>query len=511
MGIIIRQSIKGTIVNYIGAFIGFIITFTITTKFLSAEEIGLVRILLEAGLLFGALSQLGINSSGIRFYPYFKDKEKKDNGFFFWTLIIPLIGFLLTTLLFIILKNPITYYFSTNSALFVNYYYYIIPLGFFFLYMVVFETNSNVLMRIVVPKFIREIGIRLMTIVIYLLYAFRYINLNWFIILLVSIYGVATLLNIIYLFSLQKFSLKPNYAFINKPLRNSFLFYSSFLILTTLSSSIMGKIDVFIVSGQLGLKDAGIYSIAFYIAIIVEIPYRSLIAISLPEISQSIKDKNIAYTNTLCQRVSLHQFLIACFIFLLIWINIDFLFELLPKGEIYKAGKWVVFFIGLSRLIDSSFSVGLSVLNFSKYYYYSLIFTFSLLGLVFVSNLYFINLYGMTGAALAMFLSYLIYILSLLAFLQWKLKVSPLSYRLVKIAIIALFIASISWSWEHFISPLIFSVTIHHVFALLINAACKTALALGIGLILVYTWKVSDEVNSLIKKYLGKIGIHLNK
>lgn len=201
MGIIIRQSIKGTIVNYVGAFIGFVITFAITTKFLTAEEIGLVRILLEAGLLFGALSQMGISSSAIRFYPYFKDEKNKDNGFFFWTIIIPLIGFILTTLLFIILKNPISRYFSENSALFVNYYYYIIPLGFFFLYIVVFETNANVLMRIVVPKFIREIGIRLMTLVVYLLYAFRYINLDWFITLLVSVYGVATLLNVIYLFS----------------------------------------------------------------------------------------------------------------------------------------------------------------------------------------------------------------------------------------------------------------------------------------------------------------------
>lgn len=511
MGIIIRQSIKGTIVNYVGAFIGFVITFAITTKFLTAEEIGLVRILLEAGLLFGALSQMGISSSAIRFYPYFKDEKNKDNGFFFWTIIIPLIGFILTTLLFIILKNPISRYFSENSALFVNYYYYIIPLGFFFLYIVVFETNANVLMRIVVPKFIREIGIRLMTLVVYLLYAFRYINLDWFITLLVSVYGVATLLNIIYLFSLKKVSFKPNWSFISKPLRNSFLFYTSFLILATLSGSIMGKLDVFIVSGQLGLQDAGIYSIAFYIAIIVEIPYRSLLAISLPEISQSIKDKDIAYTNTLCRRISLHQFLTACFIFLLIWINIDFVFELLPNGKIYASGKWVVFFIGLSRLIDSSFSVSLSVLNFSKYYYYSLLFTFALVGLVIASNLQFIPIFGMTGAALAMLVSYTLYIISLLIFTQWKLKINPLSYGLIKVVVTALLIIAISWLWKHFVSPHLFATTINQLLLLFINATGKTVLALGIGFLLVYKWKVSDEVNNLVDKFLSKIGINLEK
>ncbi|MDY0014981.1 MAG: polysaccharide biosynthesis protein [Bacteroidales bacterium] len=509
MGVIIRQSIKGTIVNYIGAFIGFLTTFFIAAKFLRPEEIGLVRILLEAGLLFGALSQLGINSSGIRFYPYFKDKENKDNGFFFWTIVIPLLGFILITALFIVLRNPISDFFSENSALFVEYYYFVIPLGFFFLYMVVFETNANVLMRIVVPKFIREVGIRTMTIVVYLLYAFRYIDLDWFVILLVSIYGIATLMNVFYLMLLNGISLKPNPSFITKTLRKDFLFYTSFLVLAAISGSIMGKIDVFLVSSKMGLDFTGIYSIAFYIAIIVEIPYRSLLAISLPEIAQSIKDKNFKNTNVLCQKVSLHQLLIACFIFALIWINIDFVFALLPNGDIYAKGKWVVFFIGLARLIDSSFGVSLAVLNFSKYYYYSLLFTFSLVILTVFTNLFFIPIYGMSGASLGTFLSVIVYIVLLLGFLQWKLKVTPLSFNLLKITGIVLLMLGISWGWEMTLSPLITDVFSNYTFALFINALLKTFVSLGIGVVLVYVFRVSEDVNSLARKYLGKIGIRI--
>lgn len=509
MGVIIRQSIKGTIVNYVGAFIGFLITFFITTKFLSAEEIGLVRILLEAGLLFGSLSLLGVNSSAIRFFPYFKNNEKNDNGFFFWTLLIPFVGFLIVTLCFILLKTPITSYFSKNSALFVDYYYLVIPLGLFFLYMIVFETNSNVLMRIVVPKFIREIGIRMMTITIYLLYAFRLIDLDWFVILLIGAYGIATLLNVLYLFTIKKISFKPNFAYITKPLRKSFLFYTSFLILAAFSGSIMGKIDVFIVGGSLGLEDTGIYSIAFYIAIIVEIPFRSLVAISLPEIAQSIKAKDHPHTNSLCKRVSLHQFLAGSFIFLLIWINIDFLFDLLPNGHIYAAGKWVVFFIGLSRLIDSSFGIGLSVLNFSKYYYYSLIFTFTLVLITILGNLYLIPKLGITGASLAMFLSYLIYISLLLAFLYWKAKINPLSINQLKIIGIALCMILISWIWGKNLSPILLNININPILALAFNALGKSLLSIGTGLILVYVLHISEDVNSLARKYLAKIGIYL--
>jgi hypothetical protein len=67
------------------------------------------------------------------------------------------------------------------------------------------------------------------------------------------------------------------------------------------------------------------------------------LAISLPEIAQSIKDKDIKNTNVLCKKVSLHQLLIACFIFALIWINIDFVFAIIPNGDIYAKGSGLFF------------------------------------------------------------------------------------------------------------------------------------------------------------------------
>ena len=47
------------------------------------------------------------------------------------------------------------------------------------LYQSVFEANANVLMRIVVPKFVREVGVRVGLLVLYLLYGYWYvINLD---------------------------------------------------------------------------------------------------------------------------------------------------------------------------------------------------------------------------------------------------------------------------------------------------------------------------------------------
>ena len=146
MGVVVRQSIKGSIMNYIGVLVGFITTFFIVTKYLTPEEVGLTRVLVDASILLSGLAQLGTNTSAMRYYPYFKDEKEKDHGFFGWSVLIPFVGFIIFSILFFVFKHPIENYFSKNSELFVDYIYFVIPMAFFMMYLTVFETNSNLLL-----------------------------------------------------------------------------------------------------------------------------------------------------------------------------------------------------------------------------------------------------------------------------------------------------------------------------------------------------------------------------
>ena len=207
MGIVARQSIKGTIATYIGVVVGIVTTFFIQTKALQPEQIGLIDILLQCSLLFGGLAQLGTNSSAMRYYPFFKDEEHRDHGFFGWTLLVPLIGFMFFLLAFFLFKGPIVHFFTKDAEvgadLFAKYVNFVIPLAFFMLYISVFETNSNLLLRIVLPKFVREVGLRVATLVVYLLYFYKVIDFDGVIIGFCVFYGLATLNNIVYLLSLK--------------------------------------------------------------------------------------------------------------------------------------------------------------------------------------------------------------------------------------------------------------------------------------------------------------------
>ena len=508
MGIVARQSIKGTIATYIGVAVGIVTTFFIQTKALQPEQIGLIDILLQCSLLFGGLAQLGTNSSAMRYYPFFKDEKHRDHGFFGWTLLVPLIGFSFFLLAFFLFKGTIVDFFTKDSEvgadLFAKYVNFVVPLAFFMLYISVFETNSNLLLRIVLPKFIREVGLRVGTLTIYLLYFYEIIDFDGVIISFCVLYGLATLINIVYLLSLKRVSFKIEPRFISAQLRRDFLFYTLFMITAALAGNVIPMLSKFFVAAKTSFHLAGVFTIATNIAALIEMPYRSLGAISRPHISDAMAKQDIKTADALCKNVALHQFIAGSFVFFIVWINIDFLFDLLPNGEIYRLGKWAVLILSLSRLIYSTLGVITTALSYSKYYYYSLIFTILLATMSIILNSWLVPKWDITGGALANVGSYLVYFVLLLAFIKWKIGVMPLSKKLIPVAAIVLALFALNWLWTCVLTPLFANLFENPIFGQIINAALKSALFLVLGMVVLYKLKVSSSINDLIDRIIKR-------
>ena len=475
MGIVARQSIKGTIATYFGVAVGVVTTFFVQTKALQPEQIGLIDVLLQCALLFSSLSLLGTSSSAIRYYPYFKDEEHRDHGFFGWTLLVPFVGFILFLLAFFLFKGSIVQFFSKDSSLFAQYVNFLVPLAFFMLYIAVFETNSNLLLRIVLPKSIREVGLRVGTLIIYLLYYYKVVDFDGVIISFCVMYGLATLVNVVYLLSLKRVSFKIDKSFITPKLKRDFMFYTLFMITAALAGNMIPMLSKFFVAGKTGFRLAGVFTIATNIAALVEMPYRSLGAISQPHISEAISKKDVKAADGLCKNVALHQLIVGGLVLFVIWINIDVLFDLLPNGDIYRLGKWAVLILSLGRLLYSTLSVGSTVLSYSKYYYYSLIFTVLLAVMSIVLNGLWVPKWDINGGALASVVSSLVYFVLLLAFIKWKIGVLPFSGKMVPVALVVSSLFALNWGWSLVLTPWFAGLFDKPVFGLLIDAALKTS------------------------------------
>lgn len=494
MGIIARQSIKGTIVTYAGVAVGFFTTFFVLTRFLTAEEIGLARVLIDAATLFIGLAQLGTNSSIIRFYPYFKDAEHKDHGFFFWTLLIPLVGFALFALIYWACQVPLGNWFGEKSPLFMDYYYMVLPLAFFMLYQTIFETNANVLMRIVVPRAVRELVVRIGLLVLYLLYAFRIVSMDGFVIGLCLNYGIAALLNLYYLFALGKVSLRPDWDFLrsNTAVVRSYLFYTGFLFISAIAGVLAPTLSSFFITAQMGLEHTGIYAIATYIAVMVSIPYRSVTSIASPQLAHAIKEGNHQETSHLIRQVSNNLLLVGGLIFLLIWMNIDLIFHILPNGETYAVAKNVVLILGINQILIATCSFHLAAINYSRFYIFALFLSFFLTIVSILLNNYLIPIYGMDGAALSNLIAYACYFALAILILRLTCKTTVADRKTLYIVLLIGIIFAANYLWEQYFP----------IANIWWSSIVRSVVLLGLGVGIAWLLGLSPELRNVVQHFI---------
>ena len=519
MGVIAKQSIRGTIVTYLGIAVGVASTFFVLTRFLTTEEIGLTRVLIDAATLFIGLAQLGTNASIIRFYPYFTSIRPKDgltvkrsicetvylserrsdddHGFFFWALTIPFIGFVLFAIVYWACHVPLGAWFGDKSPLFVEYYYFVLPLAFFMLYQTICESTCNVLMHIVVPRAVRELIVRVGLLAIYLLYAFRIVSMDGLVIGICINYAVAATINIIYFFSLKQIRLRPDWSFLreNKDLVRRYLIYTGFLFISALTSVLAPTLSSFFVTAKMGLDNTGIFAIATYMAVMVSIPNRSVTAIASPQLARAIKEQNREECSFLIRQVTRNMLLIGGLILLAIWINIDLIFHILPNGATFATAKNVVLILGVSQLILATFSICLNTLNYSRFYAFSLVLALILTVSALLLNNYLIPLYGMEGAALSNLLSYGLYYLLVIATLVPLCRIRIIDRQWLYILLLILAVFGLNWLWQTYLPS----------FGIWTDSILRSIVLLGGACLIAYKAQLSPELNDQINHLKKKI------
>ena len=518
MGVIAKQSIRGTIVTYLGIAVGVASTFFVLTRFLTTEEIGLTRVLIDAATLFIGLAQLGTNASIIRFYPYFTSIRPKDgltvkrsicetvylserrsdddHGFFFWALTIPFIGFVLFAIVYWACHVPLGAWFGDKSPLFVEYYYFVLPLAFFMLYQTICESTCNVLMHIVVPRAVRELIVRVGLLAIYLLYAFRIVSMDGLVIGICINYAVAATINIIYFFSLKQIRLRPDWSFLreNKDLVRRYLIYTGFLFISALTSVLAPTLSSFFVTAKMGLDNTGIFAIATYMAVMVSIPNRSVSAIASPQLARAIKDQNPEECSHLISQVTRNMLLIGGFILLAMWVNIDLIFHILPNGATFAQAKNVVLILGVSQLILGTFTICSTALNYSRFFAFSLFISLALTISALILNNYLVPLYGMEGAAMSNLLSYSLYIALTIALVVplCQIRVVEKRWWLILLLLLVLFFVNALWCR--------FAPTMN-IWA---DSLLRSIVLIGGGALIAYKAELSPEINNQIVKTLSR-------
>jgi O-antigen/teichoic acid export membrane protein len=434
LGIIIRQSFKGTILIYIGLILGFITTGILYPRIYSTEQIGLLKIMIAYSTLIAMFGTLGINGVTIRLFPFFKNDKLKHNGYLSLILMVGLLGFLICTGFLLILKPLLLGTDSEKSALFIRYFPYLIILIFFQIFFSILDTYYSALLNSVHGTFLREVFQRVLIILFIGLYFFSILTFHQFVLLYLLALAVPTIYLLITLVQRQQFSLHTNFGFLDRQMVISIISVSAFSILNGFSSLIIQNVDIIMVNSIIDLETAGIYSICFFFGVVVSLPARSIYRIVNVVSAEAWKNNDMKTISDIYSKSCLTLFIIGLLLFLGIWVNIDNIFQII--GPEYIKGKWVIFFIGLGNIVDMATGANSSIFGTSKYYKIQTVFSIFLALLLVTSNLILIPKFGITGAAIGSAGSLIVLNILRYLFLYFKYKLQPYNIRFLYVILL---------------------------------------------------------------------------
>jgi O-antigen/teichoic acid export membrane protein len=493
MGIVIRQSSKSVLLTYIGIGIGVINTLWLLPFALTEEQLGLYRTIISAAALFSIFASLGSANIPTRFFFYFKDYSKKHNGILFFMIFLGAAGFLIFTLLFLQFRYLFVSAFIKNAPLILNYYYPLLVFTFILLFITLFESYNVIQQNPVFPIFTRELLTRLFLSFSLLLFLYFKFDFSYFINIMIAFYGVVLILLLFYTRSQKYLFLKPDRLFFKSPLIKEIFIFAGLISMGNASGVIITNIDSIMLSAYTGFRNTGIYTIAFFIAAFISVPKKSLSQVLVPLVSEANKNNDKIKLNDLYKKSAITQLIIGGFLFLLIWVNIENIFKLIPHGSVYSQGKWVVFIIGLGNMFDMTTGINQEIVGTSKYYKIDLLF-YPVLSIVAIGvNMFLIPVYGMTGAAIAA--TFTVFLLNTIRFIFIYIvfKIQPFSRNTIKAFLIFALMMMINGFlpgiYHHFIYDIIYRSFILSVFFIS----------------LVLFMNVSEDISIASKKIISKV------
>ncbi len=482
MGIVTSQSFKNTITTYIGFGIGAVNTLFLYTYFISDVYYGLIAFILSTANIMTPLMAFGVNNTLIKFYSTFKTKNTL-NSFLTWMLFLPLLLIIPIGIIGIFSYGMIGELLSQKNPIVKDYIWFIFISAIAMAYFEVFFAWSKTQMLTVFGNFMKEVFHRVGVMLLLFAVNFEWIDVQDFIVGVVIVYLIRMLIMMLYAFSVRL----PVFRFNKIENVSSILKYSSLIIIAGSIATIILDIDSFMLGLYIPIEKVAYYGVAIYIATVIAVPSRAMQQILQPLTAQYLNEKNKVALKDLYIRSSQTLFVIGGFIFLLIVLNINELYHLIPKE--FSGGLIVVFLISVAKLYDNLMGCNNVVLFNSDYYRVVLLFGVILTILTILLNMAFIPKYGINGSAFATFLAIAVYNTIKIYFVKKKFNMMPFNAETGKVCILLIISIALFYFWDF---------PFHPIF----NIIVKSILITIIYVMAILKLNVSEDISVVIRKYL---------
>ena len=484
MGVVAKQTFYNLLSIGLAFFLGAVNTLYMYPNFMGSRFQGVVIALLAYSNLVQPFISFGLQHAIIKYYSSFNNKKERDSLLIFsiWSplLILSLIFFYLYFFSTSLVSNI-----SSKEPLLSTYAFVIILIAISTSYFEIFYSWLRVQLVSVFGNFLKEFYPRLLNFLLLTLYALDYINFEIFIYSLIIGYYLRLIVIIIY--SLIVYS--PEITFKLPTSYLKIIFYSFLIFLSGAASSIILDIDKSMIASLITSDDVAFYSVALFIAAVIEAPGRAMFQIVSPLVSKAINSNDKKYLIRLLKKSSDNLFLVSGVLFLLINLNISDFYKFVNQ-PLYASAISVVSVVSIGKLFSMSIGCLNNIITNSKYYHY--IFWFSVISATTAVglNLILIPKYGVIGAAYATVFVIMFINTMKLILIAYGLKIHPYSFQTLKILLLIIVV--------YFILK-----EIKLEYSSFINLSLRSLLIISLYAILSQFLGLSKDINQQIKKYLS--------
>lgn len=426
------QTIKFSLINYVGAAIGILSTLFIYPY--DKEFLGELRYIFDGAQILAAFFLFGSSQALINFYPRFKDSPEQKNSFFSSILGIVVLNSIVFSILFLLIRFIFKEQLSGYHAF--DYLAYSIGIAIFLAFLDVFKKHAANHERIAIPTLLERFLPKLFLPAIFLLLFSSVISVQLGKLAYVVAYAFIFLAAFQYIIRVAKVKLNFNYKRIFKGgFKREYFEYSLFTFFSIFGSFLAFKIDGIMVpnliENSIAMNANGTYSIGVILAATLAIPAAGLYTIYSPIITDYLAKNKLVELDVKYKEVSMLLFAVGGVLLSCIYLGIEDLFGLLPTKENLMDTIPVILILGLNMVIDMSTSFNSHILMYSKYYRFNIVAIAVLTVLNIALNIYFIRYLGMgiEGAAYATLISMTTYNAVKLIYIYLRFEIQPFTYK----------------------------------------------------------------------------------
>jgi len=491
MGIVLNQSAKNIAVTYFGFGIGAINAMFLYTSFLGKTHLGIVTFLLSAANIMMPLMAFGVQSTLIRFYNRYKDETERER-FLSFMLLMPLLLIIPICIITFFGYDLIASIIIGDNPT-VEPFLWLIPIiGIFMGYFEVFYAWVKVHMKSVFGNFISEVLVRALISMMLFAVHFDWITKEFFIYSLTAIYGLQTLAMFIYAIKVHR----PVIQFKIPEKVQEIFGYSFFIILSGSVAVLLLDFDKVMIPAYLKIGENAVYSVAIFIATVIAVPSRAMLQIIYPITAKLMSEDKMEELNELYKKSAINLQVFGGLVMLGIFLNIKQLYLIIPGN--YSGGILTVFMIGLGKFYDAILGNNNAIILNTKYYRMVLLFGLILVLMMVVLVMIFVPMYGITGAALATLISMFIYNTIKLLFVVKKMNLYPFTINTLKSFGVLISVFCLFYFWDFPFNPFI-------------SILLKSILITIVYVYLNYIFKISSDINFVLKNLISKIFGHAKK